>query len=154
MYNYVRVDRLATVGLSYCIFQLVSLRQQVLRVSSRSSGDHYGRFSTSPPVLRHCQGQDRRSARTLSSGPAIQKWRQTQFPLCRTCADEECVLVCSHTVEQRAFTGTWCTPELRTAMDKGYIVLRRTRSTTGTKRQSTIRPRRKVDCSSPVSTPS
>ncbi len=47
-----------------------------------------------------------------------------KFPLCRTCADDESIVSCSHTAEQRAFTGTWCTPELQRAMDKGYEVLK------------------------------
>ncbi|KAL9982832.1 hypothetical protein ACROYT_G004941 [Oculina patagonica] len=53
------------------------------------------------------------------------------FPLCRTCVEEEMAkpmldrtFVCSHTVEQRKITGTWCTPELEVAVEKGYKILR------------------------------
>ncbi|XP_078355818.1 uncharacterized protein LOC144640593 [Oculina patagonica] len=52
------------------------------------------------------------------------------FPLCRTCVEEEMDKpmlershVCSHTVEQRQITGTWCTPELEMAVKKGYQIL-------------------------------
>jgi len=31
--------------------------------------------------------------------------------------------VCSHTVEQRKITGTWCTPELEVSVEKGYKIL-------------------------------
>ena len=31
--------------------------------------------------------------------------------------------VCDHTVEQRKITGTWCTPELMVAVEKGYQIL-------------------------------
>ncbi|KAL9954815.1 hypothetical protein ACROYT_G042394 [Oculina patagonica] len=32
--------------------------------------------------------------------------------------------VCSHTIAQRQITGTWCTPELEVAVEKGYKILR------------------------------
>ena len=51
------------------------------------------------------------------------------FPLCRTCAEEnisrpllEKPWVCDHTPEQRQLTGTWCTPELQKALEKGYTL--------------------------------
>ena len=31
---------------------------------------------------------------------------------------------CSHGVEDRMLTGTWCTPEITKAVEKGYQVLR------------------------------
>ncbi len=46
-----------------------------------------------------------------------------KFPLCRTCADEERLTPCQHNTDRRALTGTWCTPELHVAIDKGYKVL-------------------------------
>jgi len=46
-----------------------------------------------------------------------------KFPLCRTCADRESYH-CRCTQSQRAITGTWCTPELQTAVRKGYRVVR------------------------------
>ena len=45
------------------------------------------------------------------------------FPLCRTCADDELPGPCQHTKEQRALVGTWCTPELEKAIDKGYEIV-------------------------------
>ncbi len=44
------------------------------------------------------------------------------FPLCGPCADEKS-LSCNHSDEDRAFIGTWCTPEVEKAMEKGYKVL-------------------------------
>ena len=46
-----------------------------------------------------------------------------KFPLCRTCADEERLGRCDHNDDQRTFVGTWCTPELMKALDKGYELL-------------------------------
>ena len=52
------------------------------------------------------------------------------FPLCRTCVETEMEkpmpersYVCPHTPEQRQITGTWCTPELEKAVEKGYQIL-------------------------------
>ena len=50
------------------------------------------------------------------------------FPLCATCVKENIDLplhtkkldTCTHGPEQRALTGTWCTPEVYKALDKGY----------------------------------
>ena len=47
-----------------------------------------------------------------------------KFPLCRTCADLELITPCRHTDEERAFIGSWCTPEIETALNKGYIILK------------------------------
>ncbi len=53
------------------------------------------------------------------------------FALCRTCAErgssaavpEPGLLKCSCSDEERAFTGTWATPELMLAQDMGYEIL-------------------------------
>lgn len=45
------------------------------------------------------------------------------FPLCRTCVETQTFPVCLHEGRARAFTGTWCTPEIYKAMDVGYEVL-------------------------------
>ena len=50
------------------------------------------------------------------------------FPLCAACVHEfidvplreKTVDDCHHTDEERALTGTWCTPELEKALEKGY----------------------------------
>ena len=51
------------------------------------------------------------------------------FPLCAACVEQEMVkrpldkcAECVHTDEQRALTGTWCTPELSKAVDLGYDI--------------------------------
>ncbi|XP_043398255.1 uncharacterized protein LOC122464941 [Chelonia mydas] len=44
------------------------------------------------------------------------------FLLCRTCVDTEQREMCTHTDEERAILGTWCTVELNTAIAKGYVV--------------------------------
>ena len=53
------------------------------------------------------------------------------FPLCRTCAEDNIAKplldkpwVCDHTSEQQQLTGTWCTPELQKALNKGYTLVR------------------------------
>ena len=52
------------------------------------------------------------------------------FPLCPTCAETQikCSLnertqFCSHDDHERALTGTWCTPELMEAKNKGYTII-------------------------------
>ena len=52
------------------------------------------------------------------------------FPLCGTCVGEQQALpflertdVCSHTDAERALRGTWCTPEILKAIEKGYRLL-------------------------------
>ena len=44
------------------------------------------------------------------------------FPLCRTCAELRQNEPCSHTEEERAITGTWITPEIDHAIQRGYII--------------------------------
>ena len=46
------------------------------------------------------------------------------FPLCATCAQTKNVGFCTCDDEDRALVGTWCTPEILKAVDKGYRVLR------------------------------
>jgi hypothetical protein len=46
-----------------------------------------------------------------------------KFPLCRTCADNESH-PCQCSTDQRAMVGTWCTPELMKAIEKGYKILK------------------------------
>lgn len=60
--------------------------------------------------------------------PLRQKDKLT-FPLCRTCVEEEMdkpmlarSFICNHTVEQRKILGTWGTPELNVAVEKGYQI--------------------------------
>ena len=52
------------------------------------------------------------------------------FPLCRTCVEQEQPkslhersVRCPHSEDERALTGTWCTPELEKAVEKGYRIL-------------------------------
>ena len=67
---------------------------------------------------------------TIQQQEAIHFHRPLTFPLCRTCVQEQLDLPlhdktwrCSHTPDQRALTGTWCTPELQKAVEKGYVLL-------------------------------
>ena len=53
------------------------------------------------------------------------------FPLCRTCVQEEQEKpllsrnhFCPHTDSERTLRGTWCTPELIKAVQKGYVISR------------------------------
>ncbi|KNC99233.1 uncharacterized protein SPPG_05489 [Spizellomyces punctatus DAOM BR117] len=46
---------------------------------------------------------------------------KTMFVLCKNCA-EKGISVCRHSVEQRAFVGTWCIPEVKLVLSKGYVI--------------------------------
>ena len=53
------------------------------------------------------------------------------FPLCMTCVKEEQAksmldrsALCQHTPRQRQLRGTWCTPEIEKAVEKGYTLIR------------------------------
>ena len=53
------------------------------------------------------------------------------FPLCAKCVEDEMpkrmtekTHVCKHSDEERMLTGTWCTPELLKAVEKGYRIIR------------------------------
>ena len=53
------------------------------------------------------------------------------FPLCAACVKEEQAKpllersnMCGHSTEQRALRGTWATPELQKAVEKGYKILK------------------------------
>ena len=53
------------------------------------------------------------------------------FPLCQACVKQEQAKplmersnMCGHSTEQRALKGTWCTPELQKAVEKGYKILK------------------------------
>lgn len=46
-----------------------------------------------------------------------------KFPLCRSCTDTENPNPCTCLDEERDLTGTWCTPELQTAVRLGYKVI-------------------------------
>ncbi len=47
-----------------------------------------------------------------------------KFPLCRTCADAENQLPCNCTEDERSITGTWCIPEIQTAIRLGYEIIK------------------------------
>lgn len=44
------------------------------------------------------------------------------FPLCRTCAASENQADCTHSDNERAITGCWCSPEVMAALDQGYKI--------------------------------
>ena len=46
------------------------------------------------------------------------------FPLCRTCAEQQHSGFCYCKDEQRSLIGTWCTPEVETALSVGYTLER------------------------------
>ena len=61
----------------------------------------------------------------------LRRGKKLTFPLCRKCVEDESAkpmlgrnYYCSHGVEDRMLTGTWCTPEIMKAVEKGYQVLR------------------------------
>ena len=56
--------------------------------------------------------------------------RKLVFPLCRSCVETEMQKLftersckCSHSNEDRALTGTWCTPEILKAQGMGYKIV-------------------------------
>ena len=60
----------------------------------------------------------------------IRQGGKLTFPLCRRCVEKEMPLpmhdrsyLCPHTDEERRLTGTWCTPEVREAVARGYVVV-------------------------------
>jgi len=46
------------------------------------------------------------------------------FPLCRNCAANELPPPCTCTQQQRVLVGTWCTPEILKALEKGYKIIK------------------------------
>ena len=60
----------------------------------------------------------------------VRSGKKLTFPLCGKCVQEEqskAMLersdVCDHTPEERMLRGTWCTPEITKALEKGYRVV-------------------------------
>ncbi|XP_068757408.1 uncharacterized protein [Montipora capricornis] len=56
-------------------------------------------------------------------------YNKLTFPLCRACVEENIdrplhgkVSWCGHNEQERALTGTWCTPELEKAEQMGYMI--------------------------------
>ena len=45
------------------------------------------------------------------------------FPLCKSCADACNQTPCTHSDNERAIQGTWCSVELEKALEKGYRIL-------------------------------
>jgi hypothetical protein len=45
------------------------------------------------------------------------------FPLCKTCADTCNQTSCTHSDNERAIQGTWCSVEVEKALEKGYHIL-------------------------------
>ena len=45
------------------------------------------------------------------------------FPLCRTCADSLNQNLCRHSDAERQILGTWCSPEIKLAVEKGYKIM-------------------------------
>ena len=46
------------------------------------------------------------------------------FSLCRTCGETYQKSSCQHGVQERSFTGTWVTDELKMAVSQGYTILK------------------------------
>jgi len=45
------------------------------------------------------------------------------FVLCRTCGENRLSAACTHSVEERALVNTWCSEEVKTALQHGYRIL-------------------------------
>lgn len=46
------------------------------------------------------------------------------FPLCRTCVEAGMQIRCTHSEQERCITGTYATPEIQKAVEKGYKILK------------------------------
>ena len=62
---------------------------------------------------------------------SVRSGQKLTFPLCRTCVQEEQAKpmlsrnhYCPHSDADRTLRGTWCTPELVKAVEKGYILVK------------------------------
>ena len=47
-----------------------------------------------------------------------------KFPLCQKCADNESQTPCTCAANERVLYGTWCTPEIQKAVEKGYTIVK------------------------------
>ena len=47
-----------------------------------------------------------------------------KFPLCRTCSLNENKEKCICSMNERCLIGTWCTPEIKKALEKGYKIVK------------------------------
>ena len=61
----------------------------------------------------------------------VRKGGKLTFPLCRSCVEREQAKpmlqrthYCTHTDTERIIRGTWCTPEIEKAIEKGYILVK------------------------------
>lgn len=61
---------------------------------------------------------------------ALRQNDKLTFPICRSCVEEEMnkpmlerSYICPHTPQQRQITETWCTPELKEAVEKGSQII-------------------------------
>ena len=45
------------------------------------------------------------------------------FPLCNKCATDN-ITKCNHSCEERCLIGTWCTPEIKRALECNYKIIK------------------------------
>ena len=56
--------------------------------------------------------------------PVSKNGHKLMFTLCAECAKEQNLTECKHTEEQRILKGTWATPEIYYAVEKGYKLVK------------------------------
>ena len=56
--------------------------------------------------------------------PVSKNGHKLMFTLCAECAKEQNLTECKHTEEQCILKGTWATPEIYYAVEKGYKILK------------------------------
>ena len=93
-----------------------------MSVSRRSSHCHQKRLWGHKGLFWYCQSQDFTSKGAVSSGSPYRSNGKLKFPLCKTCTDTENQNPCTCLEEERELTGTWCTPEIQTALRLGYTL--------------------------------
>ena len=109
---------------------LVPLGQQDVRLPQRSSPVHLATGSPQhPQLLWICQCQVLPPPKLYHPVLPHRHAGKLTFPLCATCVQEEMdkpplkrTHLCAHSEHERALSGTWCTPELRKAVELGYQI--------------------------------
>lgn len=54
----------------------------------------------------------------------VRSMNRLLFPICCVCADARQTSICLHSDAERALTGTWITPEVDRAIEKGYKIIK------------------------------
>ena len=106
--------------------------EQKLPLPHRSSTNRHATRGPVPGVVFwYCHRRHSSTRWFVSPCFARAQWPKTSFLLCRTCVREEQAKpmlsrnqYCPHSNADRTLRGTWCTPELVKAVEKGYTLVK------------------------------